>query len=129
MTGSPKVSEKAASHAAFILNWIDFFGTKKNGNIHQMSSEGGTWARQTCGARRLKMAVMRVKACSFALCCCRYRRQFLLGSDCRISTRLTTCRIESSHLLLLRARLLKLRKHLSLEAYCATLNCHSAQIQ
>jgi hypothetical protein len=29
MTGSAKVREKAASHAAFILNWIDFFGTKK----------------------------------------------------------------------------------------------------
>ena len=32
-------------------------------------------------------------------------------------------------LLPLRARQLKLRQHLSLEAYCATLNCHSAQIQ
>jgi hypothetical protein len=32
-------------------------------------------------------------------------------------------------LLLLRTRQLKLWKHLSLEAYCATLNCHSAQIQ
>jgi hypothetical protein len=29
MTGSAKVSEKAANHAAFILYWIDFFGTKK----------------------------------------------------------------------------------------------------
>jgi hypothetical protein len=26
---------------------------KKNYNIYQISSEGGTWERQTCGARRL----------------------------------------------------------------------------
>jgi len=29
MPSSRKVSQKAVSRAAFILNWIDFFGTKK----------------------------------------------------------------------------------------------------
>jgi hypothetical protein len=34
---------------------------KKKDIIHPLSSEGGAWERQTCEARRLKMAVMQVK--------------------------------------------------------------------
>jgi len=51
-----------------------------------MSSEGGTWARQTCGARRLKKGYKTGENL--------FSRSSLFVSINSISTRLTTCRIE-----------------------------------
>jgi len=54
MTGSAKVSEKAASRAAFVLYWIDFFGTKKMVTFirYLLKEERGKDKR---GARRLTL--------------------------------------------------------------------------